>query len=180
MTPRLLEKYKNEIVPKMMEKFNCKNKLQVPRLEKIVINMGLGQGASDSKIMDAAIRDLSQITGQKPVVTRAKKAISNFKIRKGVPVGLKVTLRQAKMYEFFDRLINVSLPRIRDFRGVSANSFDEKGNYSLGLTEQTIFPEIDVDKVEKIQGMDVTICISGSKKEQAYELLKLYGVPFRE
>lgn len=180
MTPRLIEKYKSEIIPQMMEKFKLKNKLQVPRLEKIVVNMGVGQGAADIKIIETAMQELSQITGQKPVITRAKKAISNFKIREGSPVGIKVTLRKTMMYEFLDRLVNVTLPRIRDFRGVSANSFDERGNYSIGLNEQTIFPEIDVDKIQRTQGMDITICVKSAKKEYAYELLKLFGMPFRE
>ncbi|MFH1856812.1 MAG: 50S ribosomal protein L5 [Candidatus Omnitrophota bacterium] len=180
MTPRLLEKYKNEIVSQMVEKFNFKNKMQVPKVEKVVINMGIGAGASDIKIIETAMAELAQITGQKPVITRSKKAISNFKIRKGSAVGLKVTLRKNRMYEFLDRFINVTLPRIRDFRGLPADSFDEGGNYSLGLTEQTIFPEIDVDKVQKPQGMNVTICTTAKEKEYAYELLKLFGMPFRE
>jgi large subunit ribosomal protein L5 len=175
-----MENYENEIIPQMMERFNFKNKLQVPRLEKIVINMGIGEGASDSKIIEVAMQELAQITGQKPIKTCAKKAISNFKIKKGVPVGLKVTLRGAKMFEFLDRFINVALPRIKDFRGVSGNSFDKGGNYSVGLSEQTIFPEIDVDKVQRTQGMNVTICTTAKKKEHAYELLKLFGMPFRE
>jgi len=180
MKPRLLEKYKTEIVPGMMEKFDFKNKFQVPCLEKIVINMGMGQAASDSKVVDATIGELAKITGQKPIVTRAKKAISNFKLRKGMPVGLKVTLRRARMYEFFDRFMNIALPRIRDFRGISSKSFDKNGNYSMGLNEQTIFPEIDIDKVQRSQGMDVTICTTAKSKEHAYELLKLFGMPFRE
>ena len=180
MATRLLEKYKNEVVPQMMEKFNFKNRLQVPRLTKIIINMGVGQGAHDIKIIEEAMQELAQISGQKPVITRARKAISNFKIRRGVPVGTKVTLRKVKMYEFLDRFINVALPRIRDFRGISPDSFDNRGNYSIGLSEQTIFPEIDVDKVQRVQGMDVTICTTASKKEQALELLKLFGMPFRE
>ena len=180
MKPRLLEKYRNEIIPQMMEKFNFKNKLQVPCLEKIVINMGVGQAASDSKIIEGTMGELALITGQKPIITRAKKAISNFKLKKGMPVGLKVTLRGARMYEFFDRFINVALPRIRDFRGISSNSFDKNGNYSIGLNEQTIFPEIDIDKVQRNQGMDVTICTTAKSKEDAYKLLKLFGMPFRE
>jgi len=180
MKPRLLEKYRNEIIPQMMEKFNFKNKLQVPCLEKIVINMGVGQAASDSKIIEGTMEELALITGQKPIITRAKKAISNFKLKKGMPVGLKVTLRGARMYEFFDRFINVALPRIRDFRGISSNSFDKNGNYSVGLNEQTIFPEIDIDKVQRNQGMDVTICTTAKSKEDAYKLLKLFGMPFRE
>ncbi len=179
MKPRLLEKYRNEIIPQMMEKFNFKNKLQVPRLEKIVINMGIGQAASDSKIIEVAMQELALIAGQKPIITRAKKAISNFKLKKGMPVGLKVTLRGARMYEFFDRFINVALPRIRDFRGVSSKSFDKNGNYSIGLNEQIIFPEIDIDKVQRNQGMDVTICTTAKFKEDAYKLLKLFGMPFR-
>jgi large subunit ribosomal protein L5 len=179
MMPRLLEKYRNDIVPQLMQSFNLKNRLAVPRLEKIVVNMGVGEAIGDIKILEKSIQELGTITGQKPVMRRAKKAISNFKIRKGLPVGCKVTLRRTMMYEFLDRLINVALPRIRDFRGVPLDSFDKGGNYTLGLKEQTIFPEIEYDKISRPQGMDVTLVIKNAKtKEQAKELLKLFGVPF--
>jgi large subunit ribosomal protein L5 len=180
MIPRLFERYRNEIAPQLMQAFNIKNKLAVPRLEKVVVNMGVGEGAQDIKILEKAMDELALITGQRPVLRRAKKAISNFKIRQGHPVGCKVTLRRAKMYEFMDRLINVAFPRIRDFRGVPDDSFDKEGNYSLGLTEQGIFPEIDFDKVSRSQGMDITFVIKNTKtNEQAKELLKLFGMPFR-
>lgn len=180
MTPRLLEKYRNEIIPKMMEAFSFKNRLAVPRLEKIVVNMGVGEALQDIKILEKAMEELGQITGQKPILRRAKKAIANFKIRKGLPIGCKVTLRRTIMYEFLDRLISIALPRIRDFRGISPDSFDEAGNYTLGITEQSIFPEIDYDKVSRMQGMDITLVIKNVKsKEQARELLKLFGMPFR-
>lgn len=181
MTPRLLERYRNEIIPHIMQAFNLKNKYAVPCLEKIVVNMGVGEGIQDIKIAEKAIEELGLITGQKPILRRAKKPIANFKIKAGQPIGCKVTLRRAMMYEFMDRLINVALPRIRDFRGVSPNSFDQAGNYSLGLTEQMMFPEIDVDKVTRPQGMDVTFVIKNAKtKEQAKELLRLFGMPFKE
>jgi len=180
MIPRLLEKYRNEIIPKMMETFNLKNKLVVPRLEKIVINMGVGEGLQDIKLLEKSMEELSLITGQKPILRRAKKAISNFKIRQGSPIGCKVTLRRAMMYEFMDRLINVALPRIRDFRGVSPDSFDGQGNYTLGMTEQNIFPEIEYDKITRTQGMDITFVIKTAKtREQAHELLRLFGMPFQ-
>ncbi|MDP2937649.1 MAG: 50S ribosomal protein L5 [Candidatus Omnitrophota bacterium] len=180
MTPRLLEKYRNEIIPKMMETFSFKNRLAVPRLEKIVVNMGVGEALQDIKILEKAMEELGQITGQKPILRRAKKAIANFKIRKDIPIGCKVTLRRTIMYEFFDRLISIALPRIRDFRGISPDSFDESGNYTMGITEQSIFPEIDYDKVSRMQGMDITLVIKNVKsKEQARELLKLFGMPFR-
>lgn len=180
MTPRLLEKYRNEIVPKMMEVFSLKNKMQVPRLEKIVINMGVGEALQDIKILDRAMEELAAITGQKPIMRRAKKAIANFKIKQGQPIGCKVTLRRTMMYEFLDRLISVALPRIRDFRGISADSFDKDGNYTLGITEQSIFLELDYDKLSRTQGMDITMVIKNVKaKEQARELLKLFGMPFK-
>ncbi len=179
MKPRLLEKYRNEIAPKMMETFNLKNKLAVPRIEKIVVNMGVGEGAQDIKILEKSMDEMAVITGQKPILRRAKKAIANFKIRDGHPVGCKVTLRRAMMYEFMDRLVNVTLPRIRDFRGVSPEAFDRGGNYTLGLAEQTIFPEIEYDRITRTQGMDITFVIKNAKtKEQARELLKLFGMPF--
>lgn len=179
MVPRLLERYRNEIVPGMMEKFSLKNRMQVPHLDKIVINMGVGEALQDIKILDKAMEDLATITGQKPIVRRSKKAIANFKIKQGQAIGCKVTLRRKIMYEFLDRLISIALPRIRDFRGVSADSFDQGGNYSMGLTEQGIFPEIDYDKLSRTQGMDITFVIKNSKsKEQSQELLRLFGMPF--
>jgi len=180
MTPRLLEQYRNEIIPKMMETFSLKNRLAVPRLEKIVVNMGVGEALQDMKILEKAMEELGVITGQKPILRRAKKAIANFKIKQGQPIGCKVTLRRTIMYEFLDRLISIALPRIRDFRGISPDSFDEAGNYTLGITEQSIFPEIDYDRVSRIQGMDITLVIKNVKtKEQARELLKLFGMPFK-
>lgn len=180
MTPRLLEKYRNEIIPKMMETFSFKNRLAVPRLEKIVVNMGVGEALQDIKILEKAMEELGQITGQKPILRRAKKAIANFKIKQGQPIGCKVTLRRTIMYEFLDRLISIALPRIRDFRGILADSFDGAGNYTLGITEQGIFPEIDYDKLSRMQGMDITLVIKNVKsKEQAQELLKLFGMPFQ-
>jgi len=180
MVPRLLERYRKEITAQMMEKFGLKNKLEVPVVDKIVINMGVGEGQGDIKILDKAMEELSLITGQKPLMRRAKKAIANFKIKKGNPIGCKVTLRRAMMYEFLDRLISVVLPRIRDFRGILPNSFDEKGNFTLGLTEQTIFPEVEFDKINRVQGMDITIVIKNSKsKEQSRQLLSLFGMPFK-
>jgi len=180
MVPRLLEKYRDQIISQMMQAFNLKNRHAVPRLEKIVVNMGVGEGIQDIKILEKAMEELSLITGQKPVMRRAKKAIANFKIRAGHPIGCKVTLRRAMMYEFMDRLISVALPRIRDFRGISPESFDKEGNYTLGLTEQAIFPEVDIDRVTRTQGMDITFVIKNAKlKEQAQELLRLFGMPFR-
>lgn len=179
MIPRLLEKYRNEIVPQMMQVFKLKNKLAVPRLEKIVVNMGVGEALSDIKILEKSMEELAIITGQKPLLRRAKKAISNFKIKAGQPIGCKVTLRRTMMYEFMDRLINVTLPRIRDFRGVTVDSFDKAGNYTLGITDQSVFPEIEYDKVSRAQGMDITFVIRNIKsKEQAKELLRLFGMPF--
>lgn len=180
MTPRLLEKYRNEIIPKMMETFSLKNRLATPRIEKIVVNMGVGEGLTDIKILEKAMEELALITGQRPILRRAKKAIANFKIKQGHPIGCKVTLRRAMMYEFLDRLINIALPRIRDFRGISPDSFDKRGNYTLGITEQAIFPEIDYDKISRTQGMDITLVIKNTKsKEEAQELLKLFGMPFK-
>ncbi len=178
MIPRFLEKYKKEIIPELSKKFAYKNPLQAPCLQKIVINMGVGAANQDIKILEQAMSDLSLIAGQKPVMTRSKKDISNFKIRKGLPVGCKVTLRGMRMYEFLDRLINVALPRIRDFRGVNPGSFDQKGNYSLGIKEQAIFPEIEIDKVSRTQGMDVTMTIRSGGAEESRELLRLFGMPF--
>jgi len=178
MKPRLLERYRNEIVPAMMEKFKYKNIYQVPRLKKITINMGVGLGAHDEKLIEDAQAELALITGQRPVVTHAKKAISNFKIRLGSPVGCAVTLRRSHMYEFLDRLINIAIPRIKDFRGVSYKSFDPDGNYSMGLREHTIFTELDIDKIAKVKGMNVTLTISNSNPEESLELLRLFGMPF--
>jgi large subunit ribosomal protein L5 len=177
-TPRLLERYRSQIVPELMSALGYKNSMQVPRLEKVVLNVGLGETTQDPKLLEAAQNELAMITGQKPVVTRAKKAIANFKIRRGLAIGCKVTLRRAHMYEFLDRLISVAIPRIRDFRGLSPNSFDKGGSYSFGLNEQLIFPEIDVDKVAKIHGMDITIVTTAKNKEEAFALLKLVGMPF--
>jgi large subunit ribosomal protein L5 len=180
MNPRLLEKYRNEIIPEMMQKFSIKNKFAVPRLEKIVVNIGVGEAIQDIKILEKSMEELAAITGQKPIMRRAKKAIANFKIRKGIPIGCKVTLRRKIMYEFLDRLVNISLPRVRDFRGTSVDSFDKAGNYTLGLSEQVIFPEIEYDRISRVQGMDITFVIKNAKsKERAQELLKLFGMPFQ-
>lgn len=176
---RLLEYYRSQIIPAMMKKFGYKNKMQVAHVRKVVINMGVGAAISDIKILEAAAHDLALITGQKPLITRAKKAIANFKIREGLPIGCKVTLRGKKMYEFIDRLVNVALPRIRDFRGVSATAFDKKGNYAFGINEQTIFPEIKVDEISKVQGMDIIFDIKTKNTEESRELLRLMGMPFR-
>ncbi|HPT92924.1 MAG TPA: 50S ribosomal protein L5 [Limnochordia bacterium] len=178
--PRLKEKYKNEVVPALIERFKYANVMQVPKLEKIVVNIGVGEAVADPKTLDFAVRDLEAITGQKAIITRAKKSIAAFKLRAGMPIGCKVTLRGDRMYEFFDRLVNVALPRVRDFRGVSSKSFDGRGNYSLGIREQLIFPEIDYDKVDKIRGVEITVATTAKTDEEAYELLKLMGVPFRE
>jgi large subunit ribosomal protein L5 len=177
--PRIEEKYKKETVPALMKRFGYKNVMQVPRLEKIVINVGMGDAIQNAKLMDSVSGDLAAITGQKPVIRRATKAISNFKLRAGLPIGCMVTLRKARMYEFYDRLVNVTIPRIRDFRGTSPNSFDGRGNYNLGLVEQIIFPEIDYDKVEKIKGMNITIVTSAKTDEEGFELLKSLGMPFK-
>jgi large subunit ribosomal protein L5 len=179
-TPRLLERYRSEITPAMMKVFGYKNKMEVPRLEKIVINMGMGEAAQDIKLLESAESELAMITGQRPVVTKAKKAIANFKIRKGSSIGCKVTMRRGRMYEFLDRLISVAIPRIRDFRGLSPDSFDQCGSYSFGLNEQVIFPEVDVDKVTKPHGMDITIVTTASSKNEAFELLRLMGMPFKK
>lgn len=168
-----------DAVPALMKRFGYKNVMQVPRLEKIVVNAGVGDAIQNLKILDAVSADLSAITGQKPVIRRAKKAISNFKLKAGMPIACMVTLRKNRMYEFFDRLVNVTIPRIRDFRGTSPNSFDGRGNYNLGITEQIIFPEIDYDKVEKIKGMNITITTTAKTDEEGLELLKSLGMPFR-
>ena len=179
MISRLQEKYKTEIVPQMVKQFDLRSPMEVPRIEKVVINMGIGRAHEDASLMESALKDLTTITGQKPVVTRSRKAIANFKIREGMPVGCKVTLRKVRMFEFLDRLINIALPRIKDFRGVSPNAFDAQGNYTLGIVEQAIFPEIEIDKVKHVQGMDIVIVIKANDVDQARELLRLFGMPFR-
>ena len=176
---RLKEKYKKEVVLALMKKFGYKNVMQVPKLEKIVVNVGVGDAIQNVKLLDSAVSDLSNITGQKPAIRRAQKAISNFKLKAGMPIGCMVTLRKDRMYEFFDRLVNVAIPRIRDFRGISPKSFDGRGNYNLGMEEQIIFPEIEYDKVEKIRGMNITICTTAKTDEEGFELLKAMGMPFR-
>lgn len=177
--PRLKEKYKKEIVPSLHKKFNYKSAMQVPRLLKICVNQGVGDAVSDKKLIEHAMNEMTAITGQKAVPTKSKKDISNFKLRVNVPIGVRVTLRDVKMYEFLDRLVSVALPRIRDFRGIAPKGFDGNGNYTLGVTEQIIFPEIDIDKVNKITGMDITFVTSANTDEEAMELLKEFGLPFR-
>lgn len=177
---RLVDKYKKEITPKLMDKFSYKNVMQVPKLEKIVLNMGIGEAAQDSKLLDEAFKELETIAGQKPNVRTAKSSISNFKLREGMKIGAKVTLRRENMYEFLDRLVNVALPRVRDFRGISDKSFDGRGNYTLGVKEHIIFPEINVDKVTRVKGMDITFVTTANTDQEAYELLAGFGVPFRK
>ena len=177
---RLIEFYKNEITPALQKKFDYKNVMQTPKLDKVVINVGLGEAIQNPKAIDSAIEDVMTITGQKPVVTRAKKSIAAFKLRAGMPIGVKVTLRGKRMYEFVDRLLNVALPRVRDFQGVSAKAFDGRGNYTLGIKEQLIFPEINYDKVDKIRGMDIIFVTTANTDEEARELLKGFGMPFRD
>lgn len=179
MAPRLKGKYREEVVPALMKEFSYKNVMQVPKVEKVVLNVGLGEAIQNIKLLDAAQRELAMITGQKAVVTKAKKSIAGFKLRKGMPIGCKVTLRGDRMYEFLDRLISLALPRIRDFRGVSGKSFDGRGNYSLGIKEQFIFPEIDYDRVEMVHGMDVIICTSARTDAEGKALLRYLGIPFR-
>ena len=176
---RLKEYYLNKVVPALIKEFDYKNPMQVPKLAKIVVNMGLGEAISNVKIIDGAVQEMAMITGQKPVVTKAKKSIATFKLRQGMPIGCSVTLRKEVMYEFFDRLVNVALPKVRDFRGISPNAFDGRGNYSLGLHEQIIFPEIEYDKIEKIKGMNITIVTTARTDDEARMLLKLMGVPFK-
>ncbi len=176
---RLRDKYKKEVVPALMKEYELKNVMAVPRLEKVVINMGMGEATQNAKVLDPAVAELTQITGQKPIVTKAKKSIAAFKVREGMPIGAMVTLRGDRMYEFLDRLMNVALPRVRDFRGVSTKSFDGRGNYTLGLRDQLIFPEIDYAKVDKQKGMNVTIVTTASSDDQARSLLKAMGMPFR-
>jgi len=177
-TPRIKEKYLNEIAPALKEKLGLKNVMQVPKIEKISINKGIGAGVADKKLVDTGVDELTQITGQKAVATIAKKSVSNFKLREGMPIGAKVTLRGEKMYEFLDRLVNVALPRVRDFQGISDKGFDGRGNYTLGIKEQIIFPEISIEKVNNITGMDITFVTSAPDNNQSYELLKALGLPF--
>ena len=175
---RLQEKYVKEVVPAMIEKFGYKNIMEVPKLEKIVINMGVGEAKENQKVLESAVADLTLITGQKPILTRAKKSVANFKIRENMALGCKVTLRKAQMFEFADKLMSIALPRVRDFRGVNANAFDGRGNYALGVKEQLIFPEIEYDKVDKVRGMDIIFVTTAKTDEEARELLKLLGMPF--
>ncbi|MNI13966.1 50S ribosomal protein L5 [compost metagenome] len=180
MVPRLHEKYEKEVVQAMIEKFGYKNVMEVPKLEKIVINMGVGEAKENQKVLESAVNDLTLISGQKPILTRSKKSVANFKIRENMPLGCKVTLRRAKMFEFADRLMSTALPRVRDFRGVSANSFDGRGNYALGIKEQLIFPEIEYDKIDKVRGMDIIFVTSANTDEEARELLRFLGMPFAQ
>jgi large subunit ribosomal protein L5 len=175
----LKERYQSEVMPALKERFGYKNVMEIPRLDKVVVNMGVGDAIQNPKLLDAAVRDLTTITGQRPVITRAKKSIANFKLRAGMPIGCKVTLRGQRMYEFLEKLFNVVLPRVRDFRGVSPHAFDGRGNYSMGLREQLIFPEIDYDEVEKVRGMDIVIVTTAKTDEEAWEFLRLLGIPFR-
>ncbi|WP_105616894.1 50S ribosomal protein L5 [Vallitalea okinawensis] len=175
---RYKELYKNEVVDAMMKKFNYKNVMEVPKVEKIVINMGVGEAKDNSKVLEAAVKDMTTIAGQKPIITKAKKSVANFKLREGMPIGCKVTLRGENMYNFADRLINLALPRVRDFRGVNPNAFDGRGNYALGIKEQIIFPEIEYDKIDKVRGMDIIFVTTANSDEEARELLKLMGMPF--
>lgn len=177
-TPRLKEKYNKEVIPALMQKFGYKNVMQVPRLEKVVLNMGLGEAKDNAKVLEAAVGDLTTITGQRPVVTKAKKSVANFKVREGMSIGAKVTLRNDRMYYFADKLMNISLPRVRDFRGIPAKSFDGRGNYALGVREQLIFPEIEYDKIDKIRGMDIIFVTTAKSDEEAKALLELLGMPF--
>ena len=177
-TPNLKKLYQDEVAPALMQKFGYKSTMQIPRLEKIVLNVGCSEARENAKVLDAVVSDLTAITGQKAVVTKAKKSVANFKLREGMPIGAKVTLRGNKMWEFLDRLFNVALPRVRDFRGISADSFDGRGNYALGLKEQIIFPEIEFDQIDKIRGMDIIICTTANTDEEARELLSLIGAPF--
>lgn len=175
---RLKEQYKNEIVPELTKKFGYKNVMQVPKLDKIVVNMGVGEAKENAKVLESAMNDMAIITGQKPVQTKAKNSVANFKIREGMPIGCKVTLRGDRMYEFLDRLVNLALPRVRDFRGVNPNAFDGRGNYALGIKEQLIFPEIEYDKVDKVRGMDVIFVTTAKTDEEGRELLRLFNMPF--
>mgnify|MGYP001608514969 FL=1 len=179
MIPRMLERYRKEVIPEMIKIMGYKNGMQVPRLKKIVVNMGVGEALTDIKFLEKSVEELATIAGQKPVITRSRKAIANFKVKEGQAVGCRVTLRRQKMYEFLDRLISIALPRIRDFRGLNPDSFDGNGNFSIGITEQAIFPEIDFDKITRVQGMDITIVMDSRSKKESYELLKLLGMPFK-
>lgn len=180
MAARLKEAYKSEIAPALMKKFEYKSVMQIPKLDKIVLNVGCGEARENSKVVDAIVNDLGIITGQKPVICRAKKSVANFKLREGMPIGVKVTLRGDKMYEFLDRFFNLALPRVRDFRGINPNSFDGRGNYAMGVKEQLIFPEIDYDKIDAVRGMDIIMVTTANTDEEARELLKLLGAPFAE
>jgi len=176
---KLKDTYQETVVPALIKRFNYRNKMEVPRLEKIVINMGLGEAIQNIKILDSAVQELSQITGQKPVITKARKSIAQFKLRTGMPIGCMVTLRKERMYEFYNRLVNVTLPRVRDFKGVSGKSFDGRGNYALGIREQLIFPEIHYDKIDKVKGMNIVIVTTAKTDEEGMELLRLMGMPFK-
>ena len=178
MAARLKELYKSEVAPALMKKFEYKSVMQIPKLDKIVINVGCGEARENSKVVDAIVSDLAQITGQKPIICKAKKSVANFKLREGMPIGVKVTLRGDRMYEFLDRFYNLALPRVRDFRGINPNAFDGRGNYSLGIKEQLIFPEIDYDKIDKIRGMDIVFVTTAKTDEEARELLTMFGAPF--
>ncbi len=178
--PNLKTKYKEEVAPALMQKFSYKSVMQVPRIEKVVVNIGCGEARDNPKMLEAVVRDMGVITGQKAIVTHAKKSVANFKVREGMPIGAKVTLRADKMWEFLDRLFNVALPRVRDFRGINANAFDGRGNFALGVKEQLIFPEIEYDKIDKIRGMDIVICTTANTDEEARELLGLIGAPFKK
>ena len=180
MSSRLQEKYEKEVVPALMEKFGYKNIMEVPKLEKIVLNMGVGEAKDNSKVLDAAFTDMQLIAGQKPVITRAKKSVANFKLRENMPIGCKVTLRKTQMFEFADKLMNIALPRVRDFRGASSKAFDGRGNYAIGVKEQLIFPEIDYDKIDKIRGMDIIFVTTAKTDEEARELLRFLGMPFAQ
>ena len=177
-TPNLKKMYQDEVAPALMQKFGYKSVMQIPRLEKIVVNVGCSEARENAKVLDAVVNDLTTITGQKAIITKAKKSVANFKLREGMPIGAKVTLRGNKMWEFLDRLFNVALPRVRDFHGINPNSFDGRGNYALGIKEQLIFPEIEYDKIDKIRGMDIVVCTTAQTDEEARELLKLVGAPF--
>ena len=174
-----MQRYYEEVVPSLMKRFGCTSPMAVPRLSKIVVNMGLGEAVADVKVLDRAVEELAMISGQKPAITRARKSIAGFKLREGMPIGCMVTLRKARMYEFFERLVNVALPRVRDFKGISAKAFDGRGNYTLGIQEQIIFPEINYDKVDKLRGLSVSIVTTAKTDEEGYELLKELGMPFR-
>lgn len=178
-TPRLQEQYKKEIVPALMKKFNYKSVMQVPKLVKITVNQGVGEGITDKKMVDSAAKELSLITGQHAVITKSKKDISNFKVRKGMPIGVRTTLRRARMYEFLDRLVAIAMPRIKDFQGINDKGFDGHGNYTVGIEEQIIFPEISLESIQKLKGMSITFVTNANTDEEAYELLKLFGLPFK-